>query len=77
MSGCCMPWTINELGDGQRIEQLNVAKTATTRFQVRFSALRYPQATLPADMRDVDQFVHSAANPAAPLRSYPVEQFGR
>ena len=65
---------IGELGDGQRVEQLNVAQAATPAFEIRLGAVGDLTAALPPRPGVLDEFVEARADSGAPLPSRPTYQ---
>ena len=68
---------VDELGEGQRVQQLHVAKTAATVFQVGLGPLGDSAITQPSRIRHFDELVHPGTNRGAPLPSHPGDQLGR
>lgn len=68
---------IDELGDRQRVKQLDIAQATATRLQIGLGAVGDAPAARPTVVGHVDEFVHPRTDSAAPLAAYAVDQARR
>ncbi|BBX48970.1 hypothetical protein MCOO_49850 [Mycobacterium cookii] len=65
---------VGEVGDGQRVEQLNVAQSAAAHLEIRFGAVRDLAAAAPPGMSLFDEFAEQRLDSGPPLATDSVDE---